>query len=240
MNTLAKCAVILLSLSATGCVSKPPTIAHVHLGHAVTSVHVTPDHEGYLPLALRRAQDTYDHALQAHRSSALEEMKTHAVAIASATSSEDGFGLKQSLTLASNHISFAATSEDASANVQQAAPTFARDIARVIERCELIGLLTQDVARSGSTAEAMVSIDEIVKLARANLDGEDLDGDGTIGATAEFGVKQLRTEFDGIIARENPAYRTVDQWYLFNLVRLPNGRWVFDKLSRGGNIEGYK
>jgi hypothetical protein len=33
---------------------------------------------------------------------------------------------------------------------------------------------------------------------------------------------------------------TVDQWYLFNLVRLPNGKWVFDKLGRGGNIEGYK
>ena len=23
-------------------------------------------------------------------------------------------------------------------------------------------------------------------------------------------------------------------------VRLPNGKWVFDKLGRGGNIEGYK
>jgi len=27
---------------------------------------------------------------------------------------------------------------------------------------------------------------------------------------------------------------------LFNLVRLPNGKWVFDKFKRGGNIEGYK
>jgi hypothetical protein len=43
-----------------------------------------------------------------------------------------------------------------------------------------------------------------------------------------------------MIARERPAYRTVDQWYLFNLVRLPNGRWVFDKLARGGNVDGYK
>jgi hypothetical protein len=51
---------------------------------------------------------------------------------------------------------------------------------------------------------------------------------------------QLRKELDAMIARENPPYVTVDQWYLFNLVRLPNGRWVFDKFGRGGNIEGYK
>ena len=41
---------------------------------------------------------------------------------------------------------------------------------------------------------------------------------------AEFGMKQLRAQLDGIIARESPPYRTVDQWFLFNLVRLPNGR----------------
>ena len=43
-----------------------------------------------------------------------------------------------------------------------------------------------------------------------------------------------------MIGREKPPYVTVDQWYLFNLVRLPNGKWVFDKFGRGGNIEGYK
>ena len=81
-----------------------------------------------------------------------------------------------------------------------------------------------------------------MKLTReANLEGEDTDHDGKVGSTpAEFGMAQLRQEFDAMIARESPPYRTVDQWYLFNLVRLPSGRWVFDKLSRGGNIDGYK
>jgi hypothetical protein len=50
----------------------------------------------------------------------------------------------------------------------------------------------------------------------------------------------LRAEVQAMLSRETPAYRTVDQWYLFNLVRLPNGRWVFDKLGRGGTIDGYK
>ena len=158
-----------------------------------------------------------------------------------AASSEENFGLKQSLVLAANHISFAATSDDASANVRQAAPVFAQDISKVVERCELVALLGQDVAMSQSKEEAAVLVGEISKLTLANVEGDDADQDGKPGGTpAEYGVKQLREEFDAMIAREKPAYRTVDQWYLFNLVRLPSGRWVFDKLNRGGDIEGYK
>jgi hypothetical protein len=143
--------------------------------------------------------------------------------------------------MASNHISFAATSPDASPNVQKAAPIFASDTVRVVERCELIGLLGKDIAASTSVEEAQLLAGEIQTLAQANLDGEDANKDGVVGdAPAEFGMKQLRAELDGIIARESPPYRTVDQWYLFNLVKLPNGRWVFDKLGRGGNIDGYK
>ena len=174
-------------------------------------------------------------------SDALADMQTHIAAALEATSSVDKFGLQQSLLLASNHIAFAATSEDASANVRDSAPVFASDIRRVIERCELITLLARDVAASRTREEAAVSVDEIVKLTLANVQGDDADGDGKAGdKPAEFGIRQLRSEFDSMIARENPRYQTVDQWYLFNLVRLPNGRWVFDKLGRGGNIEGYK
>ena len=55
----------------------------------------------------------------------------------------------------------------------------------------------------------------------------------------DYGVAQLRRDLVDMINRETPPYRTVDDWYLFNLVRLPNGLWVFDKLGRGGNIDGY-
>ncbi|MBL8265947.1 hypothetical protein [Steroidobacter sp.] len=232
---------MLVALALTGCVTRPPSIAHVHLGHALTGVHVTPNREGYLVVARERAEQALSSAQQAASAATLEELKTHIEATLTAVSSEDNFGLKQSLVLAANHISFAATSEDASANVQSAAPVFASDITRVVERCELVTLLGKDVAKSQSKEEAAIFVGEIVTLTTANVEGEDADGDGKVGTTAaEYGVKQLRAEFDTMIARENPAYRTVDQWYLFNLVRLPNGRWVFDKLNRGGNIEGYK
>jgi hypothetical protein len=143
--------------------------------------------------------------------------------------------------MASNHISFAATSPDASANVQKSAPEFARDTVRVVERCELIDLLGKDVAASTSLAEAQLLAGEIAALAKANLEGDDADKDGVVGGKpAEFGMKQLSAQLDGIIGRESPPYQTVGQWYLFNLVKLPNGVWVFDKLGRGGNIEGYQ
>jgi hypothetical protein len=230
-----------LMLAAAGCVSKPPSIAHVHIGHALTGVHVTPNHEGYFVQAEKRAREAIDAAQKATASEDLNEIKKEAVAAAKATDSEEDFGVKQALAMASNHIAFAATSDDASINVQKSAPVFAGDIVRVMERCELIVLLGNDVQASSTVAEAKVSAQEISKLAQANLSGDDADGNGVAGAApGEFGLVQLRKEVETMVGRENPAYVTVDQWYLFNLVKLPNGKWVFDKLGRGGNIEGYK
>ena len=89
--------------------------------------------------------------------------------------------------------------------------------------------------------EASLLVEELSKAAGANVEGADSKGTGAKGSIpADYGMAQLRAEVQAMIARENPPYRTVDDWYLFNLVRLPNGRWVFDKLGRGGNIDGYK
>jgi hypothetical protein len=229
----------LAALSA--CMVHPPTIAHVHIGHAVTAVHVTPGHEGYLSVAELRAKEAYDSARSANADADLLQLKVHIAAAVTATDSQDNFGVRQSVTMAANHISFAATSADASANVIRFAPTFATDTAAVVERCNYIVLLGKDVASSASLKEATVLAQEILDLARANVEGEVSKGDAALGsAPSKYGVVQLRAEVQAMIARESPPYRTVDQWYLFNLVRLPNGRWVFDKLGRGGTIDGYK
>ena len=108
--------------AASGCVTRQPTIAHVHLGHALTGVHVTPNRDGYLLLADTRAREAHAAAQQAATGKTLDEMKASVASVLGATSSEENFGLKQSLVLAANHVSFAATADDASANVQQAAP----------------------------------------------------------------------------------------------------------------------
>lgn len=230
-----------LLLGLVGCTSRPPTIAHVHIGHAITGVHVTPNQEGYLVTAERRAGQTVDFARLAASGNELAEIKKNVAAAVKATDSDDDFGVKQAIVMAANHITFAATSDDASVNVQRAAPKFTADITRVVERCELIVLLGKDVASSTSIKDAAVSVAELGKLAQANAAGDDSNGDGVVGSVpSEYGLVQLRKEIEAMIARENPPYVTVPQWYLFNLVRLPNGRWVFDKLGRGGNIDGYK
>jgi hypothetical protein len=235
-------AIALILPCAAGCVSRrPPTVAHVHIGHAITGVHVTPNKEGYLVSAERRAQETIDYTAKAAASHDLPEIKRDIALASQSTDSEDNFGVKESMVMAVNHITFAATSDDATLNVQKSAPGFAADSTRVIERCDLIVLLSKDVQASTSVNEASVSVSEIAKLAQANLSGDDSNGDGVAGSVpSKYGLLQLRKELEAMIARESPPYVTVDQWYLFNLVRLPNGKWVFDKFGRGGNIEGYK
>jgi hypothetical protein len=225
----------------SGCTTRPPTVAHVHIGHAITGVHVTPGKKGYIVMARERADEAIGFASQAQGSSDLGAIKQDIAQVNHSTNAVDDFGLKASLTMAVSHISFAATSDDASVNVQQSAPVFAADSGRVLERCALIELLSKDVANSRSVPEARVTVDEIVTLTRANVYGDASDSGGAAGATPkQYGVMQLRAELDAMIGRERPRYTTVDQWYLFNLVRLPNGKWVFDKLGRGGTIEGYK
>lgn len=240
MKWLGGVAVLLVMLATSGCVSRAPTIAHVHIGHAITGVHVTPNQEGYLVTAERRAAEAVDLASRAAASNDLAEIKRDIAAAVQDTDFEDGFGVKQAIVMAANHVTFAATSDDASLNLQRAAPTFASDITRVVERCELIVLLGKDIQASKSVKDASVPIAELGKLAQANVAGDDSNGDGVVGSAAEYGLVQLRKELEAVIGRERPAYVTVPQWYLFNLVRLPNGKWVFDKLGRGGNIDGYK
>jgi hypothetical protein len=241
MLALRSVVVSLVLLVASGCVSRAPTIAHVHIGHAITGVHVTPNQEGYLVTAERRGAETVDLADRAAASNDLAEIKKDIATAVQDTDFEAGFGLKQAIVMAANHITFAATSDDASINVQRAAPIFAADITREVERCELIVLLGKDVQSSKSVKEASVAVAELGKLAHANVAGDDSNGDGVVGSVpAEYGLVQLRKELETMIASERPAYVTVPQWYLFNLVRLPNGKWVFDRLGRGGNIDGYK
>jgi hypothetical protein len=191
--------------------------------------------------AERRGAEAVEFSRLAAAGNDLAVIKRNAAAAVKATDSDDNFGVKQAMVMASNHITFAATSDDASVNVQQAAPIFASHITRVVERCELIVLLGKDVEVSTSVEEASVSVAELGKLTRANVSGGDSNADGIAGSLpSQYGLVQLRKELEAMIARESPHYVTVPQWYLFNLVRLPNGRWVFDKLGRGGNIDGYK
>src|SRR3569833_2945340 len=65
MNGCRAAVLSIAPLGASGCVSRAPTIAHVHIGHAITGVHVTPNKEGYMVTAERRGAHTVDLAHRA-------------------------------------------------------------------------------------------------------------------------------------------------------------------------------
>ena len=72
--------------------------------------------------AERRAKETIDFTAKAAGSHDLAEIKRNIALASQATNAEDTFGVKESIVMAVNHITFAATSDDATLNVQKAAP----------------------------------------------------------------------------------------------------------------------
>ena len=227
---------IVAILAMTGCSYRAPTISHVHIGHAMTGWHDTPGKEGLFIVAENKAGQAQESAQAAADGSRdLNRIKTNIARVVILTDGEAmekgqkvQYGVKQALVNAVSHITYAATSPDATANTKAFADGFAANAAGVIDRCDLITALGSDISGSQSVQEAGLLAPEIEKLTRANIHGEDLDGDGIVGSfTDEYGLVQLRRDIESMIAREDPPYTTVTSWYLFNLIRLPDGSWKF-------------
>ncbi|HEX7035887.1 MAG TPA: hypothetical protein VF210_08940 [Pseudomonadales bacterium] len=225
---------------AGGCAHRPPTIAHVHLGHAITAAHDTPDQVGYMTLAEEQAQAALASAEAALAETSLDGLKRRVAEVDQVTNRLRPYPLVGAVQEAASHIEYAALSEDASENVRAGQRQFAQGIEGVLTRGTLIESYARDVAAATSEEEARALAEEVHSLARANLHGEDVDGDGTIGSDpAEYGVRQIRGDLDALIGREDPAYVTVDRWYLFNLIRLPSGEWIFAR-SRSRGTDAYQ
>lgn len=233
-----------------GCASHPPTIAHTHIGHAMTGWADTPGQAGLFVTAENAAHA----ALQAASHAAgkvndLATVKTDVSEVIKATDPGIGdegggkiviqYGVKNALIAAENHIAFAADSRDASENVRNSSEIFSEHAQIVVQRCDLVLALGNEILTSSSSEEAGLLAGELLKLTDANVNGQETNGDGVPGSVPEeYGLKQLRSELQAMIDREDPAYRTVDAWYLFNLIRLPSGEWIFRRFSSGGAASG--
>lgn len=250
-------AVILLlaiSLAGTGCASKAPTISHVHIGHVVDGWETTPGQAGWLDTAETLAQTSLQAAERASQADAsLESRKIDVEKLVQAThpkflndekspgdekAPQTEIGVRSALLEATRHIEFSANSDDASANVKSGSKQFTENSKAVLDRCDLIAALGTDALNVSSVREVDLLTTELLNLAQANLHGEDLNGDGVIGGKNpdEYGLVQLHLEIQNMITRENPPYSTVETWYLFNLIRLPSGKWAFRKnaSAKGG------
>jgi hypothetical protein len=248
--------IVIMMLMGTGCALKRPTIAHTHIGHSLSGWIDTPEKEGLFIVAENLARRAMDSAkLGTSESIDLAQIKQHMKEVMTVTNPpqpSDGkavnYGVKQALAGAVGHITYAANSDDSTPNVQEFASRFEQDADAVMDRCELITVLSSDVIASQSIKESKLLAGEVYKLTQANLYGEDADSDGKVGNDpGELGLKQLRQEIEAMLDREKPPYTTVNRYYLFNLIRLPDGRWMFrsdfedkdDAYSGGGGGGGY-
>jgi hypothetical protein len=224
---------LLLALSSmvaiTGGSYQAPTIAHIHLGHTVTGADGTPGNEGYLAVAEQSANEALDQANQAlEDNQSLPKIKQHIANVNDITNGTEAAALTGAIDHAMTHIRFAAESDDASDNVRDSFPRLEPLAEGIFYRSNLIKLYSDDLAASGSKEDARVVAELVQQLTYANLNGEDLDEDGKIGSQPrEIGMQQLQTEVEAMLEREEPPYVAVDRWYLLNLIRLPNGQWIF-------------
>jgi len=216
-----------------------PLISHAHVGHALTAWHDTPDERGLFVVAEQEITIAWQQA-QAARQTRAPVARTHVAGVLHALDPEHqatgpglGYGGIRALTGAANHLGYASTSDDASRNIVRGAETFVKQAAVVIENLKLavdVAILAQkssDAEMSGLTVEIEQMIDR-------SLHGADVDGNGSIGNTAEeIGLKQMRQQLLAMLAHENPPYQPIGRRYLLGLVKLPSGRWVY-KFGRSG------
>ena len=234
------------SFLLAGCGRTLPLISHAHVGHALTAWRDTPDEQGLFVVAEQEITIAWQQAQAARQTSATVARK-HLAGVIHALDPEHqatgpglGYGGIRALTGAASHLEFASTSDDASQNIMKGAEAFTKQAAVVIENLKLavdVAILAQessDAEISGLTAEIEQIIDR-------SLNGADVDGNGSIGNTAEeIGLKQMRQQLLAMLSRENPPYHPIGRRYLLGLVRLPNGRWdyKFDR-SKGSSYSRY-
>jgi hypothetical protein len=255
-TVLTNLVAMMLILVLTGCatikkalvVEKAPTIAHVHIGHTITGWKHSPGQKGLFQVAEQEADIALAHAGYAiERPDRLDLIQLHATHVMHAIDPESqkqgpgtGFGLKQALTEAVGHVTYAAESDDASQNIINFARPFTENAEDVLERSNLILALGEEILQDISVQEAFALAEEMLILASANVEGIDKDGDGSVSVKPdEYGIKQLRYQITEMIAREDPPYVPVSKRYLFGLIRLPSGKWDFSwRVNRPQN-SGY-
>lgn len=259
--------IIIVSLALNGCSGmknftfqeKLPTIAHVHIGHAVTGWTHAPDKKGLFVTAEEEGRIALSEAEKAlEHPDDIENIKKHTRGVLHALDPSVikkgpglDFGLMAAVEESAGHITYAAKSDDSSVNVQEFSVQFENDIEPLLERSELILALGQEILELQSAENAYILASEIHCSLETVVNGALAAGDcGPLAEPDAIGLLQLREQIDDMIAREDPPYETVASRYLFGLIRLPSGKWAFswlvnpfysdrDGMNGGGNGGGY-
>jgi hypothetical protein len=231
---------IACSFSLMGCAHQQPLMSHAHVGHGLTHWVDTPDNQGLFQVA-RTELDVALHEASAALASDQSPMKkaghirnaAHALNPGAPGSGPGlGYGAIRALESAIEHLEYAATSDDASANVVSSVAPIAEIGAAIVERLRLADEAAGNAG--GDVASLHTAAFELRTTLRAAALGYDADGNGRIDATpAEAGLAQLHSQLDAMLARESdPKYAPLPKKYLLGVVRLPSGKWAFDTLRK--------
>lgn len=205
-----------------------PSIAHVHIGHAITGWKEAPAKKGLFAVAEDYAGESLVQAqaleaeadeLAAAQKNAGELLRTLEPTLVDADSEDYGF--KDAFTQAIDHLTFAAQSDDATENVIASVEQIESYSFAVVERTDLIIAMTQAVIDAESLMEVSVMAEEILRQVEVNVQG---------GSEGEVGIRQIRMSINEMLDREEPPYQPVAEKYLFGLIRLPDGKWMFSWL----------
>lgn len=81
--------------------------------------------------------------------------------------------------------------------LQVFAKPFAGKVEITLERCDLILALGKEILQNVKVREATSLTEEIMNLARANVESADTDGNGVPGSSpGEYGLKKLRSQLE--------------------------------------------
>ncbi len=228
--------VTVVSACATVVRTDAPTIAHVHIGHALTGWFDTPNKNGLLvtaeqeaTIAAANAELMIEVATRGDLVAAKKFLKNIGHALDPETypgGNGKGYGLRRAANGAISHLKFAADSADATNNVLRSVARTSIVANSALEKCDEALILVE---------EAML-IDDLEILAELGRELRDLTNDIAGGpdksSSDAYGLFEFRSDIETMVDREDPPYTTVESFYLFNLIKLPEGGWAFAKGRR--------
>lgn len=236
----------LVCSALTGCGTvvrkNAPTIAHIHIGHALTGWPSTPKNQGLLvfaELTSIAASTNGELMLRATRDGNMERAQKYLYETTKAVdpsllsdSSAGEYGLRRAAAEAITHLKLASEVNDASSNVQRTITQTNIKATDLIDRSDELLAFLEAGSKAQSIEEMEIIAEEIVRTLKSISGGPDIQNN--------YGLYNLREELEAMVAREDPPYATVDSYYLFNLVQLPDGQWGFaSRNSRGSAGSGY-
>ncbi len=227
---------LVIMLATVSCTRSLPSISHAHIGHSLTAWHDTPNNEGLFVVAEKEALNAFAELRLAHKSQSTPDVaRQHIENIVHslnpevrATGTGLGYGAIKALQGAVRHIEFSSDIENASLNNKRSADVFAKHASSTTDLF-LLALAQARLASSATGSALIEQIPELDNLLLHAIYGNDLDHNGIIGNNPdESGLVQLRAILSEMVANEvDPPYTPIGKKYLFGLVRLPDGNWVY-------------